>query len=71
MTRGKNTKRRPWPPKKAALEALIEEAIVDAYGESEQRTGFYTMIEEHLGCPVRGRDPRRCGNRRADRHDRR
>ena len=45
MTRGENTKRRPWPPKKADLEALIEEAIVDAYGESEQRTGFYTMIE--------------------------
>jgi len=51
MTGGKNTKRRPWPPKKADLEALIEEAIVDAYGESEQRTGFYTMIEEHLGVP--------------------
>jgi hypothetical protein len=30
MTRGKDTKRRPWPPKKADLEALIEEAIVDA-----------------------------------------
>ncbi len=51
MTRGKNTKRRPWPPKKADLEALIEEAIVDAYGESEQRTGFYTMIEEHRSRP--------------------
>jgi hypothetical protein len=22
-----------------------EEALVDAYGESEQATGFYTMIE--------------------------
>ena len=33
------------------FEALIEEAIVDAYGESEQRTGFYTMIEEHLRVP--------------------
>jgi hypothetical protein len=26
MTQDKNTKRRPWPPKKADLEALIEEA---------------------------------------------
>ena len=34
MTRGKNTKRRPWPPKKADLEALIEEAIVDAGSRS-------------------------------------
>ncbi|MFE5034770.1 hypothetical protein [Streptomyces sp. NPDC056683] len=28
-----------WDP--AALEALIEEATVDAYGEDEQRTGFF------------------------------
>jgi hypothetical protein len=69
MTRGKDIKRRPWPPEKADLEALIEEAIVDAYGESEQRTGFHTMIEETPRCPVRGRDPRCCSNRRADRHD--
>ena len=33
------------------LEALIEEAIVDAYGESEQRVGFLTMMEEHLAVP--------------------
>jgi len=57
MTRGKNTTRRPWPPKKTDLEALIEEAIVDAYGESEQRTGFYTMIEEHLGVPFEAEIP--------------
>ena len=35
----------------ADLDALIEEAIVDAYGESEQTTGFYTMLEEHLVTP--------------------
>lgn len=40
-----------WPPGKAKLEALIAEAIVDAYGESEQRTGFYTMIEDNLALP--------------------
>jgi hypothetical protein len=36
---------------KHELEALIEEAIVDAYGESEQRVGFFTMLEEHLAVP--------------------
>jgi hypothetical protein len=30
---------------------LIAEATVDAYSESEQRMGFYTMIEEHLDMP--------------------
>lgn len=35
----------------AKLERLIEEATVDAYGESEQRVGFFTMIEENLACP--------------------
>lgn len=46
-----NTKRRRWPPGKARLKALIEEAILDAYNESEQRTGFYTMLDEHLDTP--------------------
>ena len=36
---------------KAKLEALIEEAIVDAYGDEEQTGGFFTMIEEHLELP--------------------
>ena len=36
---------------KPRLEALIEEAIVDAYGESEQRVGFLCMLQEHLACP--------------------
>ena len=30
---------------KARLDDLVEEALVDAYGESEQVTGFYTMME--------------------------
>jgi hypothetical protein len=38
-----------WEP--AALEALIEEATVDAYGEDEQFTGFFTKIEESLAVP--------------------
>jgi len=36
---------------KARLNELIEEALVDAYGESEQVTGFYTMMENDLRLP--------------------
>jgi hypothetical protein len=30
---------------------MIEEATVDAYDESEQATGWFTMFEEHLELP--------------------
>ena len=33
------------------LHTLVEQAIVDAYGESEQRVGFLCMLQEHLTCP--------------------
>jgi hypothetical protein len=48
-----NPKRRkpPWPPGKQRLQGLVEEALLDAYDESEQRTGLFTMIEEHLALP--------------------
>lgn len=48
-----NPKRRtaPWPPTKDRLEKLVEQAIVDAYDESEQRTGFFTMLENDLALP--------------------
>ena len=36
---------------KADLDELVEEAIVDAYGEDEQLAGYYTMIEENLVLP--------------------
>jgi hypothetical protein len=36
---------------KVRLAAMIEEATVDAYGDSEQTTGWYTMLEEHLALP--------------------
>ena len=36
---------------KGRLAAMIEEATVDTYGESEQTTGWYTMLEEHLALP--------------------
>lgn len=45
------TGRWPWPPSKPRLKQLITEAIVDAYGESEQRVGFLTMLEESLTLP--------------------
>jgi hypothetical protein len=35
----------------ARLDALIEEALVDAYGDSEQRTAFFTVLEDSLALP--------------------
>jgi len=35
----------------AKLDALIEEATVDAYDEYEQTAAFYTMLEDHLTMP--------------------
>ncbi len=35
------------------LDRLIEEALVDAYGEEEQRTAFYTMLEDRLAMPFK------------------
>ena len=36
---------------RSRLNELIEEALVDAYGESEQATAFYTMLESDLRLP--------------------
>ena len=36
---------------KARLAEMIEEATVDAYNESEQKTGWFTMIDENLAVP--------------------
>jgi Calcium binding len=36
---------------KERLDELIEEAIVDANGDAEQATGFYTMLDENLSLP--------------------
>ena len=40
-----------WLPGKSLLKRLIEEAVVDAYGESEQRMAFHTLLDEHLDIP--------------------
>jgi hypothetical protein len=37
--------------KRAVLDALIAEATVDCYNESECVTGFYTMLEDNLAVP--------------------
>lgn len=34
-----------------ALEAMVAEATVDCYNDSECVTGFYTMLEDHLAVP--------------------
>jgi hypothetical protein len=46
---------RPAHPRHSAgkLDRLIEEALVDAYGEEEQRTAFCTMLEDHLAMPFK------------------
>ena len=36
---------------KVRLKALVAEATVDAYGESEQAVGFLTMMDDHLATP--------------------
>jgi hypothetical protein len=38
-------------PSNARLRELIEEATVDAYGDAEQISGLFTMIDEHLRVP--------------------
>lgn len=37
--------------KKAELEELIADAIVDCYSESEEATGLFTAIEESIAFP--------------------
>ncbi|MFD0772409.1 hypothetical protein ACFQZ2_00560 [Streptomonospora algeriensis] len=38
-------------PSKAELDALVEEAVVDAYGEDEQSTALHAAIEDDLAVP--------------------
>jgi hypothetical protein len=37
----------------AKLDAMIEEATVDAYGESEQTVGFFTLLGDRLKLPFK------------------
>lgn len=36
---------------KSRLDAMVEDAVVDANGESERATGLFTMIENNLELP--------------------
>ena len=38
---------------RSELEALVEEATVDAYGDSEQAGGLFTLMEENLRLPFK------------------
>ena len=49
--RTKKRTKRATRPSPAQLDRLIAEAIVDAYNESEQVGGLYTMMEECLAVP--------------------
>jgi hypothetical protein len=40
-------------PSDAKLDEMIEAATMDAYGESEQIVGFYTMLEDKLRTPFK------------------
>jgi hypothetical protein len=37
----------------AYLDKLIEEAVVDCHNESEELSGFFTMVDENLSLPFR------------------
>ena len=41
----------------AKLAEMIKEATVDAYGESEQIVGFFTLLEERLKLPFKTEVP--------------
>jgi hypothetical protein len=45
------TQRRRTHHSAAMLDTLIKEAMVDAHDDSEQNTGFFTMLENHLATP--------------------
>src|ERR1700716_3661597 len=47
----RNSPRKNLRRNKPHLDALIAEAIVDAYNESEQTVGFYTIMEHSLALP--------------------
>lgn len=40
-------------PSDAELDALVEQATVDAYDEYEQLASFHAMINDHLPVPFR------------------
>ena len=53
MTTRRTGKGRPPVLSNAALDKMIEEALVDAYGTSEQITALHAMLEERLAIPFK------------------
>src|SRR5580700_5811833 len=51
MTSKRQPHRRSLPVAKP--DEMIEDATVDAYGESEQTVGFFTLLEERLKLPFK------------------
>lgn len=51
MTAGKKTRSGNRRIPKARLAEMMEAATLDAYGESEQVTSWFTMIDENLEVP--------------------
>ena len=51
MSGGKRKNRQASRLTKARFAQMIDQATVDAYGEAEQITGWFTMIEENLATP--------------------
>ena len=51
MAKKKAGKVAPPSLSKERLRAMMEEATIDAYGDEEQRVGFYTMLEDNLKVP--------------------
>jgi len=49
--RATNKKRNAVPNDLTRLEAMAEEATIDAYGESEQICGWACMFEDHVAVP--------------------
>lgn len=43
--------KKAWPPPKARLDELIEEAIIDCYNDDEALSGFQAQLEGHLKLP--------------------
>lgn len=50
-TKKKSRQGRQYRVTASKLDKLIEEAIVDCYGESEEIGGFYSMLEDNLDLP--------------------
>jgi len=51
MSATRRKKQRALHISKVRLAEMIEEATVDAYGDSERLTGWFTMIDENLELP--------------------